>query len=271
MKKGCVIAAAVGGGLALFAGIIILIVVLVFTLTGGAADEANDFLAKIGQGRMAEAYRQTAPEFQNAQSEGCFKQAVTTLGLTDYQSASWTSRSIDTAKATLEGSVTTKSGGKVPLKMVLVKVNDQWRVLALEGERPGASVTSLAPIAPGKVPSPEALGQLTLDTLEAFNQAVRAKDFTVFHSGIAKLWQDQITPAQLKEAFQAFIDNEAVLGPLKDLAMVFNPAPAIDDRGVLVLSGHYPTKPYRTEFKLDFYFEDCQWKLVGLSLNLAQE
>ncbi|MEO6971646.1 MAG: hypothetical protein ABI217_12220 [Chthoniobacterales bacterium] len=49
------------------------------------------------------------------------------LGLTDYASVFWSNREIKNDRAHLEGSVTTRAGGTIPLTMELVKENGAWK------------------------------------------------------------------------------------------------------------------------------------------------
>ncbi len=103
----------------------------------------------------------------------------------------------------------------------------------------------------------------------AFNAAVQAKDFTAFHASVAKLWQDQTTPAKLKEAFQSFIDKEIDVSGVAKLDPVFSAPAKIDSDGVLTLEGHYPAKPSEVQFRLKYVSESDAWKLIGIKLNVA--
>jgi hypothetical protein len=51
-----------------------------------------------------------------------------------------------------------------------------------------------------ELPADKQLKALVLDSLLAFNDAVQEKNFENFYPGIAKLWQDQITPAKFSRA-----------------------------------------------------------------------
>src|SRR3984893_3364444 len=113
MKKGCLIA--VAAGLVL----VVLIILLAFGLTRGAVKAGNEFLGLIGSGKIAAAYESASATLKSQQSVGALEQAVKNLGLTDFTSASWSSRETKNDRARLEGSVKTRSGGKIPLTMEL--------------------------------------------------------------------------------------------------------------------------------------------------------
>jgi hypothetical protein len=119
------------------------------------------------------------------------------------------------------------------------------------------------------VPDEKELKSLTRDSLLSFNQAVQAKDFTAFQKQIAAMWQAQVTPTKLKSIFQTFIDQEIDLTGIKSVDPEFSEPPEIDDRGVLVLKGSYPTTPTKVNFELKYLNEKKAWKLIGIDVNVS--
>jgi len=130
-----------------------------------------------------------------------------------------------------------------------------------------AAIAAMA--ATPKLPAKKELNTLALDSVVAFDKAVKAKDFTAFHQQISKLWQEQITPQQLKSAFQTFIDQQMDLAGVAQVEPVYEPAPSIDDDGVLTLEGNYPTTPNKVRFRLKYVNEKPGWKLLGIKLNVT--
>ena len=119
------------------------------------------------------------------------------------------------------------------------------------------------------VPSEKVLRALTFESLQAFNKAVQAKDFTAFYKQISALWREQITPAKLKSIFQTFIEQEIDLAPALKMEPEFDQPAAIDDDGVLVIQGHYPTRPSAVQFRLKYVNEKSAWKLVGIKVDVT--
>lgn len=265
MKKGCIIGcvvAAVGG--ALVAVIVTIAIVAAFSLTSGAVTAADEFLKLLGNGMTSEAYASTAADFQKNTTQEEFDVLVRRLGLNEFASASWSSRSVNNNLATLEGTVTSSAGGSSPLKMQLIHENDQWKVLSLEGTMAGAAI---APVAQ-ELPPDEELQTLVEESLLDFNAAVQAKDFGSFHDKISALWQGQITAEQLQEIFQVFIDSEIDIAPIEQLTPEFSEPPAITPEGTLEVVGFYPTQPSRVSFELTYCYEDPAWKLAGIQVNV---
>src|ERR1051325_838331 len=115
MKKGCLIALA-----AAFA-LIAIVLLLVFWLTHDAVASADDFLTLLGQNKIEAAYQKSSATLRAQQTQDLFAQSVQGLGLTDYASVFWSKREVKNDRAHLEGSVTTRAGGKIPLTTELVK------------------------------------------------------------------------------------------------------------------------------------------------------
>ncbi len=234
----------------------------VFAVTGEAAQAADRFFQLVAEGKVAEAYQSSASALRAQQDLDTFTAGVKRLGLTECASTSWPSRHVVNNVATLEGSMTTRQGGTVPLKVVLTREGDAWRV---------TSVTGPAGVGAGgvkrPVPPEDRLRGLTTATLLDFNKALGAKDFTAFHGKSSRQLRQQIAPARFLKEFQQFLDKKIDLAGIKDVQPVFEPAPFVDDEGVLTLSGFYPTQPVRVQFRLRYVYEDPDWKLLGINVK----
>lgn len=257
---GCPLAALLG--VAAIAGF----VSLIFWLTGGATDAADRFLALAAEGKDHEAYLATAAAFQAQQDEPAFVRTMRQLGLDDYASASWPNRSIANNEATLEGSVTTKGGAVIPITMKLIEEQGEWKVLGLTGPQAGVQIGSVGK----QVPPDDELRRLTTRTLLDFNEALQEKDFSRFHATVSTTWKGQITPERLAEVFQPLIDAEVDLAPIDQVAPVFSEPPALDEDGLLVLEGYYPTQPSQVAFELTYAYEHPEWKLFGINVGVHE-
>jgi hypothetical protein len=125
-----------------------------------------------------------------------------------------------------------------------------------------------APRKTAQVPSDAELKKLTDDTLLSFNSAVQSKDFDDFYKSTSKLWQEQTTADKLVTIFKSFIDKKFDIGAVvKKVKPTFEPRPAINEDGILVMQGSYPIKPDMLEFVLKYVNEDSAWKLVGINVK----
>ena len=163
----------------------------------------------------------------------------------------------------LQGSYPTRPN-KVTFKLKYIQEKSAWKLLGIN--------VQVVPVVEktGPVPSEAEAKQLALDSLMAFNQALRAKNFDSFYAQIAKLWQAQTTSAKLKEIFQPFLAQDVDISPIAKLEPVFDSKPAINEDGFLALKGSYPTQPSKVFFDLTYAYEEAEWKLVGINVNLKK-
>jgi len=106
-------------------------------------------------------------------------------------------------------------------------------------------------------------------TMRDFALAVKAKDFSVFYRKIADFWKAQITPAELARIFKSYIDREIDLTPLENLDPVFEPEPALDEKGWLIAGGFFPSRPMIVKFLFKYLKENKDWKLVGIDVQVT--
>ena len=118
------------------------------------------------------------------------------------------------------------------------------------------------------LPSAAEVKKLTDQSLLEFNTAVQKADFTDFYKSTAKLWQEQTTPEKLKAIFQSFIDRKFDMEQvIKKQVPTFEPAPALDADGFLVVNGAYNIIGESLTFRLNYNNEDGAWKLVGINIH----
>jgi hypothetical protein len=260
----------VGGGIlaiGLVAGVGLLFIGGLFALTQPVADASSQFLALLGEGKIAEAYTSTAGGFRAQESEASFAKGVKQLGLTDYASVFWHSRQIDNMEGIAEGTVTTKSGTTTPVAIRLVRDQSKWAVVGVRYG--GVDLTTIKAAPP--VPSETALERLITESLMDLNQAVQTADFTAFHDKLSDDWKKQTTPQALLKAFQGFVDEKIDIGAIKQSHPRVAPPAAVNDNGVLVVAGHYPVQPSRVGFKLKYEDEGSGWKLIGVSVKVGAD
>lgn len=261
MKKGCLFGA--GVVVALIAGIVF----LALGLTAGAVNEADRFLAMLGEGKTREAYLSASETFRSGQSEESFSIAVKELGLNEFASASWSSRSVENNLATLEGTVTKRQGDTNRLTVNLIKEAGEWKVLALSGPSAGATTEGDAL----SVPPDNRLRQLSDQTLRDLIAALQAKDCNAFHATISRLWQQQVTAEELLDLLQPLIDRQVDLTEVNEVAPVFDNPPVINDERLLVLAGYYPGNSSRTVFRWKYTYEHPDWKLMGFQMSVVPD
>jgi len=255
-----------GIGCLVIIGIIVLAVVLAMLGTQGIVTATDELLTLIRDGKTADAYAATAKEFQAATSAEAFETFLEQSSIGDYASASWKSRSVENNTGSLEGTITTKSGGQIPVTVKLVKEGEAWKVLSIRKAEAGLIESEEAAPAKKEVPDQATLVKLTDTHMLLLGEAINKRDFSAFYQASAKLWQSQTSAKEMQAAFQQLIDRNMDLTTIRGQAPVFSDVPALDERGCLVLKGYYPVQPDAVHFELTFVYEYPAWKLIGLHL-----
>ena len=128
-------------------------------------------------------------------------------------------------------------------------------------------VAASSAMAQNKVPGERALEALVKATLLTWNDANVTGNYTVFHAKLSKPFRDQFPPDRLKQIFRKFADKDIDIDVVAALKPVYEPAPAIDGDGKLVVNGYFPTEPMRVIFALEFIPSDGEWKLIGINVK----
>lgn len=263
-------------GLVIFLVVVAVIVVAVFFLTGGVTKSADAFFALIRDGKVKDAYLSAGREFRASTSEEAFMTFLKDSSIGDYASAAWSSRSVTNNIGELEGSIKTREGGVIPIKIKFVNEEGRWKIHAIEKAAAGLVKTSKEtkqaelPSREQAVPPEEELKSMAGASIQLLARAIKAKDFTEFHRETAKIWRNQVTPEVLMESFKSYIDQEADLTIVKDMTPVFPEPASIDKNGILVIKGSYPTRPAVLSFTAKYMREDSEWKLVGIFVTSAE-
>lgn len=253
--------------LAVIAVLVAVALALVFYLTRGVTQSGDRFLALVREGRTHDAYLATARAFRTATSEEAFASFLKSSGLVENEEAQWSSRSLSGSTGELEGSVRTRSGGTIPVKLKLVREEGEWRVLAVEPVAAGVIATPSAAENPAVPPEAE-LQKMATDDVLRLGRAIAAKDFTEFYGSTATIWRGQTTAEALRDAFRELVDQGADLSVVQGKSPTFTEKPSIDGSGRLVLQGVYPLEPTRVSFTLKYVREAQEWKLVGVNVRL---
>jgi len=265
-----------------------LLLLSIFLPLGGCTQKvdaltaAQRFFEQIAAGQADAAYHSAAFGFQAQRSSIVFATAAKDMGLTDYVGAQWDKPERVGTTTTIGVKIQTKTGAQIPLIVTLVQQSGEWRVFSLRSppsKETGISENRFSLV--GKAPSfadavtkpmpPEnEIRQLVRENLLRFNEAIESQSFDAFYDSVSTHWQDQLTKGQLQRAFQPFIDRKISIAAVADAKPVFDEPPAVNSDGLLTVTGHYDTQPYRIVFAMKFYYELPAWKLFGLDVNLLK-
>ncbi len=252
-------------GLGVVAILVIIALVVVFQLTSGIVDVADQFFKAVQSKEFSEAYTYVAEDFRAATSLEQLKTYLEQSALINYQDASWNSREITTSQGKLEGTIKTPDGGSVPVRMTFVKEQGKWKILYIEKTAAGLMAEEETT---KTIPPLDELNLMTTNAMHELALAINARDFSSFYAKLSKLWQSQTTADDLYNAFKSFSDQNVDLTVLEGMDPVFDQPPKIDETGMLILEGYYPTHPSVTHFDLKYLYEHPAWKLAGVHVKV---
>ena len=244
--------------------VIVVAVVAVLFLTADLVGVADEFFLAIKDKDIETAYSHLSDDFRADTSQEELVAFMESNRLADFDESSWQSRSVSGGRGELEGSITTTSGGIVPVALDFVKGQDGWKIYAIR--KPDAGIQAEA--AEVQIPSEEDQVRLVRDSMHVFAVSVNERSMAKFHAHTSNLWQQQFSIEDFDEAFGAFYDLGADLTVLDKFSPRFDAPASLGEDGVLRIAGHYPTEPDKMHFEQKYVFEGLGWKLVGFSANI---
>lgn len=247
-------------------GIFVLAIVAIFFCTADMVTSANEFFTAIKNNDMNKAYTHLSEAFQASTSQFDLETYLKKNLIHKFKEASWESRSISGRRGKLIGSITTESGGVVPITLSFVKGENGWKIYSIQKPSPGIQEESSSL----EIPSEQELVKLVSESMHVFTESVNDKSMAKFHSHVSNLWQQQFTIEKLNEAFGGFYDIGVDLTSLAYYSPQFKSKPSLDENGVLIIAGYYPTKPNQVHFEQQYVYEGLGWKLISFSVNLVQ-
>lgn len=243
---------------------IILMFVLLMVMTSGISDEADSFFDAIESNDYSEAYSMLSEDFRSHTSKKHLKDYLVSHELTRVKKLSWTSRSIESGRGELSGSVTNKDGEVIPLKIVFVKNDGSWKINSIVEINTDDQVE----LSVSQMPSEQMLVALTQDTMMLFAESVKVQDMTKTYDSFSNLWKRQATKEEINELFKPFYQFGDALMILDTMSPQFSGIPVINESGVLIITGLYATSPNQMHFVHKYIYEGLSWKLMGLHFNV---
>ncbi len=245
-------------------GVFILAIVAIFFFTADMVTSADEFFAAVKDRDMKKAYTYLSEDFQASTNQADLEAYLEKNLIHKFKEASWESRSINGGRGHLVGSITTESGGVVPITLDFVKGDNGWKIYSIQKPSSGIQEES----SPIQIPSEQEQIQLVAEAMHIFADSVNDQSMAKFHSHVSNLWQQQFTIEKFDEAFGEFYNIGVDLTILDNYSPQFKSKPSIDENGVLIISGYYPTKPNQVHFVQKYIYEGLGWKLMGFSTNI---
>jgi hypothetical protein len=107
---------------------------------------------------------------------------------------------------------------------------------------------------------------LIRSTLLTLNDANRSGNYSVLRDLAAPDFQAKNSAADLADSFADLRRRKFDLFAAALVAPQLTAAPALDGKGMLRLTGHFPTRPQQIDFDLLFQNVGGQWRLFGIAV-----
>ncbi len=119
-----------------------------------------------------------------------------------------------------------------------------------------------------QTPSEPESAQIAISTTIEFAKAVNAKDLSLFRNNTAIDFKRQYSREHFLNAFGGYIEQHIDLLPVANYKPVFSTTPYITEQGILILQGMFPTRPSQVKFDYSYTWQDGNWKLIGITLDV---
>ena len=247
-----------------FLAVVALGVIAAFYLTADLPKTADQFFTAVKNNNMDEAYSLVSEDFKSGTSKDQLREFLNDNALGDYANASWDNRSVNGGRGSLKGTITSSRGVTVPLEIGFLKTDSGWKIYSIHKPASGVgeSTNSLS------VPAEDELLDLVAQSIDLFGSAVRQESMTSLYDQLSNIWQQQVSVEQLDEVFDTFYGTAFDFQSVDNLKPAFTSEPAIDEDGVLKISGFYPAPQAKLVFQLKYYKEGLSWKLLGINIEL---
>lgn len=241
----------------------VVLIIVMFFLTSGMVDTADSFFTAVKQKDIAKARSFLSEDFKASTDENSLKEFLSKGAILNYKEASWSNRQTSGGQGELNGSITTESGGVVPIKLMFVKESGDWKIYAIQKPTAGLQSQDSSPMAPN------AADQIALVKKSIHDFAVSANNKSMEHfwNSVSKAWQRQFSKEKFDQVFGGAYPAAKYLMSLESFEPKIEGVPQVGDKGELILKGHILAYPNKTRFEQKYIYEGLGWKLIGFSLN----
>ena len=120
------------------------------------------------------------------------------------------------------------------------------------------------------VPDPGGIAVLILKTVIALDHANRTGNYTVLRDLGSPGFRRANTAARLARIFGKLRRRNLDFGPIVLFPARLTRPAEIDSRGMLRLTGFFPTQPEKVSFDLSYQSIQGRWRVFAISINTSQ-
>jgi hypothetical protein len=163
------------------------------------------------------------------------------------------------------------ASGQVDFELVFEMVGSRWRLFGIGVKPTGKNEARLVAADKSALPDPAALLVLIRNHIIALNQANLTGNYSVLHDMASPGFQQANSLDKLRSVFAVLRDRQIDLAPVAVIEPKLSRPAAVDQNGMLRLTGFFPSEPERVNFDMAFQIASGQWRLFGVGLNTSRE
>ncbi len=241
-----------------------LLLALIFWLTSDITKTGDDFFAAVQNDDIDAAYELLSPDFKAGTSKDELRAYLAANGLDKIAEVSWGGRSIENNRGRLNGTVTTESGGSIPLTIRLTNSDNGWQIYSIQKERAGFGSDPDG----ANLPTQSEQQALVKKSIHSFVDSLGEKDMGQFHAQSSSMWQQQYSVEKMNETYQTFFQfGEAFRVMKRNPIRITKPA-FLNDDGVVEIQSRYNFEDANAFFTTLYVYEGTDWKLFGFFIDL---
>ncbi len=246
-------------------GILALIVVIAMAaaifFTSDLPTVADNFFKEIKNNNYTAAEKYLSENFKQTTPIGVLKRAFPYERFKNYSGYSFATREKNAdGTASLKGKIKFSDGSVMPIKIELVKENDRWKIDHITLPKAGISTTVKT-----KTQNPKKLVETTMIMLI---KAIETNNYSDIYNASSYEFKKSVSKQRLSKAFSP-LKKAVSLRKIKKLTPVIEEK-TVSDKGVLKITGHYPTSPNILNFEFEYIKNNGEWKIFGLFLKFTR-
>ena len=242
---------------------IAIVIAAVFMLTGGMSNEAKALFTALKNNDSAKASTYLSKNFTDATSIEELKNYFDTSSLADYKDSSWNSRSIKNNRGKLNGIIKTESAKTIPLTLNFIKEDGKWKISAINIDNTGLNLNAT------DLPTADEQAELVMASMKAFSDSLDKQSMEGFRNYVSAFWRNLRDIDSFESDFSKVYPSADVFSQLiTSVDPVISQEASIDDDGVLLIKGYYPSGENKLNFRQDYIREGLTWKLIQFNFQV---
>jgi len=251
--------AKLGGG---FLMVIAITIAAVFMYTGGMTKDAKAFFTALKNNDIAKASTYLSKNFTDSTSIEEFQAFFDSSILADYKDSSWNSRSVKNGLGEIIGTVKTEAGQKIPLTVSFIKEDGKWKISSINIDNAGFNLGNAG------LPTADEQVELVVASMKAFSDSLDKQSMEGFRNHVSAFWRNQQDINKFEEDFSSvYVSTEAFHQVVTNASPIFYQEPSIDDNGILLIEGYYPSGENKLNFEQQYLREGLAWKLIQFNFK----